>query len=48
MQTILVNLVTVDESMVDRPEFVTDPKTAKEMDEQREEILETLNEILKK
>jgi len=48
LQTVLDNLVTVDESMVDRPEFITDPKTAKEMDEQREEILETLNEILKK
>jgi len=48
LQTVLDNLVTVDSSMVDKPEFVTDPKTAKEMDEQREEILETLNEILRK
>jgi len=48
LQTVLDNLVTVDSSMVDRPEFVTDPSIAKEMDEQREEILETINEILRK
>jgi len=48
LQTVLDNLVTVDSSMVDKPEFVTDPKIAKDMDEQREEILETLNEILRK
>jgi hypothetical protein len=48
LQTVLDNLVTVERSMVDVPEFATDPNTAKAMDEQREEILETLNENLRK